>query len=158
MFIAFAIALLWVLLYVIDNIFESRVGFRYISWKFQHDILLKPFYISWQNSRIGIKTFYDWNFRLSSKKYLHWFNCGVVVAFIVSIYGYCLLVPPVFKFFGNYLDRHFYEEEIDDKRSIHSTSLVLGLPGYNIPWSHVIEFFSKSKFFNFYNFLNFPKN
>merc|ERR1712110_1099038 len=127
MFVAFAIALFWVILYCIDNVLESRVDFRYISWKFQHDIFLKPFYISWQYPRIGIKTFYDWNFRLGAKKYLHWFNCGVVVTAIISIYGYTLLIPPVFNFFTSYLDRHFYNDQVAVKSSnVHSTSLVLG--------------------------------
>merc|ERR1712176_1168274 len=107
MYIFVTITSIWLIIYIIDNFLEHKLGFRYISWKFQKEVILKPFYIQWQNSKIGKKTFYDYNFDLKSKKYNHWFNCGVFATIVLFFYGYMLFLPPIFQLVRDVRERHF---------------------------------------------------
>lgn len=100
MYISIIITLIWTIIFIIDNFLEHKLGFRYISYKFQKEIVLKPFYFSWQNCKISNKLFYDYNFNLKSKKYNHWFNCGIFSSIVLCLYGYSLFIPPVWEFFG----------------------------------------------------------
>jgi len=151
MYIVVTITLIWFSIFLIDNLLEHRLGFRYISWKFQKDLLLKPFYIRWHTSKIGIKTFHDYNFKLKSKKYIHWFNCGIIAYIFICIYGYTLFIPPIFQLLTDY--KSLVSNDLESKERFLSRqtfavknypnketdfTLQIGIPGYNIPWSHAI--------------------
>jgi len=161
--IIFLITAIWLVIFTVDNALEYKIGFRYISWKFHHDILLKPFYLRWHSPKLGIRTFHDFNFNLLNKKYIHWFNTGVFTTFLICLYGYSLFFPPIFQFLKtNYLDgsgggggssnsdNSNSEKNLDaDHSSInsktgsvdHATGLVVGIPGWNLPASHAILVF-----------------
>lgn len=154
--IIFLITAIWLVIFIVDNALEYKIGFRYISWKFHHDILLKPFYLRWHSPKLGIRTFHDFNFNLLNKKYIHWFNTGVFTTILICLYGYSLFFPPIFQFLKtNYLDEaagaSSSQDSLDsdaDQSSIngknsahHSTGLVVGIPGWNLPASHAILVF-----------------
>merc|ERR1712048_797797 len=151
--IIFLITAIWLVIFTVDNALEYKVGFRYISWKFHHDILLKPFYLRWHSPKLRIRTFHDYNFNLINSKYIHWFNCGVFATILICSYGYSLFFPPIFQFLRtNYFnDQQVQDLEIRDSDTLSDalpstpnyakTGMVVGIPGWNLPASHAILVF-----------------